>query len=63
MASKYELIVVEGCPPLLNGVYVREEGELEWLIRLNPHAFASEEDQKSCATLIADFLTKVQMWS
>lgn len=63
MASKYELVVVEGCPPLLNGVYVREEGKLEWLIRLNPHAFADQEDQENCGSLIAEFLTKVRMWS
>lgn len=59
----FRVVVVEGTKSLLDGVYVREEGELEWIARLNPHAFVNQEDAESCAALIAKFLTDVQKWT
>ena len=54
----FEIIEVKNPGPL-KGLYIREAGELEHLLHLNPFAFETESEAFACAGLITEYLNEV----
>lgn len=54
----YQVIVVNSQHPMLDGVYIRPEGDVEQTLKLNPLAFSDKEHAEAFGMRLADLMNR-----